>query len=260
MTRVEPRIRVHHLLRKSRVTLGVVTLLMAAVATTQASTPQWAAYGLGSLYLVPIILCAVSSGLYAAVASGLVATAVSSLLVAGEASLDPRLAFLSGLFRGIAYLGVGTLVATYARSLNRLAYQDILTGLPNRRAFFEHLSSRLPRQHGLTVIACDVDGLKAINDQEGHAAGDAAIRAVAERLVAALGSDAFVARVGGDEFLAVLPAAPPAGLTIPGASLGMAGCLPAPVDPDQLVARADADLYRAKQQRLAPLGADREAA
>jgi GGDEF domain-containing protein len=185
-------------------TLGVVTLLMAAVATTQASTPQWAAYGLGSLYLVPIILSAISSGPYAAVAAGAAATTVSSVLVVGGAPLDPRAAVLSAVFRGVGYVGVGTLVAVYARSLHRLAYQDTLTGLPNRRAFFEHLSTRLSEHHAVTVVACDVDGLKEINDREGHAAGDAAIRTVGQRLVAALGPDAFVARVGGDEFLAVL--------------------------------------------------------
>jgi GGDEF domain-containing protein len=232
--------------------LGLVTLLTAAVATTQASTPQWAAYGLGSLYLVPVILAAISSGPKAAVVAGLVATAISSVLAAGEASLDPRAVLLSGLFRGVGYVGVGTLVAVYARSLHRLAYEDLLTGLPNRRAFFEHLSGRLPELQGVTVVACDVDGLKAINDRKGHAAGDVAIGAVGRSLAAALGSCAFVARVGGDEFLAVVQTPPPGGLAIPGASVGAARHLAGPVNLDQLIARADADLYRAKLRRHAP--------
>jgi GGDEF domain-containing protein len=236
-------------------TLGVVTLLLAAVATTQASTPQWAAYGLGSLYLVPIILSAISSGPYAAVAAGAVATAVSSVLLVGEASLEPRAVLLGAVFRGVGYVGVGMLVAIYARSLHRLAYQDILTGLPNRRAFFEHLSERLAQHHPVAVVVCDVDGLKAINDRAGHAAGDAAITMVGHRLVAALGPGAFVARVGGDEFLAVIPTAPPAELAIPGASVGAAACLAPPVNLDQLIARADADLYRAKQCRHASAAA-----
>ena len=142
--------------------------------------------------------------------------------------------------------------ALYARSLHRIAYQDILTGLPNRRAFFEHLSLRLPEGRDITVIACDVDHLKAINDRHGHAAGDAAICGVARDLVQALGPGAFVARVGGDEFLAVTQAPPPADLAISGASLGMAIHVHGPVDLDHVVARADADLYRAKQRRHAP--------
>jgi hypothetical protein len=239
-------------LRHSRLMLGLITLITAAVATAQASTPQWAAYGLGSLYLVPVILSAISSGPCAAVTAGVIATAISSILVVGSASLEPRAVLLSVVFRGVGYIGVGALVALYARSLHRLAYQDILTGLPNRRAFFEHLSSRLSQRHDVTVIACDVDDLKAINDREGHAAGDAAICAVARDLVHALGPCAFVARVGGDEFLAITQALAPAELLIPGASLGTAKHVTGPVDLDHIVARADADLYRAKQRRHAP--------
>jgi hypothetical protein len=238
-------------LRHSRLMLGLITLITAAVATAQASTPQWAAYGLGSLYLVPVILSAISSGPCAAVTVGAIATAVSSVLVVGDASLDPRAVLLGVVFRGVGYIGVGALVALYARSLHRLAYQDILTGLPNRRAFFEHLSNRLSERQDVTVLACDVDDLKAINDREGHAAGDAAICAVARHLVHAIGPCAFVARVGGDEFLAVTQAPPPAELVIPGASLGTARHASGPVHLDHIVASADADLYRAKQRRHA---------
>jgi len=232
--------------------LGLITLITASVATAQASTPQWTTYGLGSLYLVPIILSAISSGPGAAVTVGATATALSSVLAVGDASLDPRVVLLSVVFRGVGYIGVGTLVALYARSLHRLAYQDILTGLPNRRAFFEHLSSRLSERHDVIVIACDVDDLKAINDREGHAAGDAAICTVARNLVHALGAGAFVARVGGDEFLAVTKALASAELVIPGASLGTARHVSGPLDLDHIVATADADLYRAKQRRYAP--------
>jgi GGDEF domain-containing protein len=235
--------------RQTRLTLGLVTLLTAAIATAQASTPHWALYGLGSLYLVPVILSAMGSGLYAAVAVGTVATAVSSILVMGDASLDSRAVLVGIIFRGVGYIGVGALVALYARSLHRLAYQDIVTGLPNRRAFFEHVSRWPADRPNIAVVACDVDDLKTINDYEGHAAGDAAICAVARSLVSALGPSAFVARVGGDEFLAVISAEPRADLAIPGASVGTAASVTGPSDLDHLIARADAELCRAKQGR-----------
>jgi len=242
----------NHALRHSRLMLGLITLITAAVATAQASTPQWAIYGLGSLYLVPVILSAISSGPRAAVSMGALAAVVSTVLAAGDASFDQRAVVLGVTFRGIGYIGVGALVALYARSLHRLAYEDVLTGLPNRRAFFEHLSSGLSERNDITVLACDVDDLKGINDREGHAAGDAAICAVARDLVDALGPCAFVARVGGDEFLAVVHSLPPAGLVIPGASLGTAGQVRGSLNLDHIVARADADLYRTKQRRHAP--------
>lgn len=94
--------------------------------------------------------------------------------------------------------------------VSRLAYEDALTGLPNRRAFDE----RMERMHDaaslrsmpVSILICDLDGLKQINDGEGHEAGDQALRSVAHALVA-VGSeypDAFVARLGGDEFCVVL--------------------------------------------------------
>ena len=242
----------NQVLRQTRLTLGLVTLLTAAIATAQSSTPQWTSYGLGSLYLVPIILSAMGSGLYAAVGVGTIATAVSSILVTSDASLDPRAVLLGIIFRGVGYIGVGALVAMYAHSLHRLAYQDMVTGLPNRRAFFEHVSRWPADRRTIVVVACDVDDLKKINDYEGHAAGDAAICAVARSLVSALGPGAFVARVGGDEFLAVASAAPPPELAIPGASVGTAANVTGPPDFDHLIARADAELCRAKQGRNRP--------
>lgn len=242
----------NQVLRNTRLMLGLITLVTAAIATAQASTPQWAYYGLGSLYLLPVILSAIGSGLYAAVGVGAIATAVSSILVTSDVSLGPRAVLVGIAFRGVGYVGVGALVATYARSLHELAYQDVLTGLPNRRAFFEHLSSRLAERHDVALIACDVDDLKAINDHEGHAAGDAAICAVARSFVSALGPSAFVARVGGDEFLAVVPAAAPAELAIPGASVGRAAHLQGTFELDQIIARADAELYLAKERQNRP--------
>jgi diguanylate cyclase with GGDEF domain len=243
-------------LRQTRLTLGLLTLLTAAIATAQASTPQWTSYGLGSLYFVPVILSAMGSGLYAAVGVGTIATAVSNILVMSEASLGPRAVLLGVIFRGVGYIGVGALVAVYARSLHRLAYQDILTGLPNRRAFFEYMSRWPADSRNILVVACDVDDLKAINDHQGHAAGDAAICAVARSLVSVLGPSAFVARVGGDEFLGVVSATPAADLAIPGASVGAAANVTGPSDLDHLIARADAELNRAKQSRHRPAVAE----
>lgn len=94
-------------------------------------------------------------------------------------------------------------------TLRELARTDPLTGLPNLRAFREHLEAESRRANRyrteLTCIAVDLDGLKAINDERGHAAGDAAIIAMAEALRRELRETDFVARFGGDEFVMLLP-------------------------------------------------------
>jgi len=94
-------------------------------------------------------------------------------------------------------------------ALRRLAYQDALTGLINRRGFDEHLGLALEdfaeRDRGLAVILLDVDELKHINDTRGHAAGDSALRIVADSLRRAVRLGDYVARLGGDEFAVLLP-------------------------------------------------------
>ena len=89
--------------------------------------------------------------------------------------------------------------------LAHLAYHDALTGLPNRRLFFDRLSHALflrqRHQHDLGLLFIDVDSFKAINDRHGHLIGDQVLVAAAQRLVAAARASDTVARIGGDEFV-----------------------------------------------------------
>jgi diguanylate cyclase (GGDEF)-like protein len=89
------------------------------------------------------------------------------------------------------------------QELSELASTDALTGLKNRREFDRALRT-IPRQP-FAVLSLDVDGLKAINDGEGHAAGDAVLRMVGHTLGLLVRGWDVMARVGGDEFAALLP-------------------------------------------------------
>lgn len=92
------------------------------------------------------------------------------------------------------------------------ATHDPLTGLFNRAAIYEALErerSRLQREGGcLSVIMLDLDHFKNINDTHGHAAGDAVLRDIARRIDEASRSYDLVGRVGGEEFLLIMPNAP----------------------------------------------------
>ncbi|MEO1066819.1 MAG: GGDEF domain-containing protein [Pseudomonadota bacterium] len=93
-------------------------------------------------------------------------------------------------------------------TLSRLALQDELTGLLNRRGFLRALDNAIAFSRRYEVPACltfvDLDGFKAINDEHGHAAGDIVLQTVGQRLTGHVRSSDIVARLGGDEFVVLL--------------------------------------------------------
>lgn len=153
--------------------------------------------------------------------------------------------------------------------VSRLAYEDPLTGLANRRALEERLDravARVGERAGeLTLLLCDVDELKVINDEDGHDAGDRALRRVSDALVAASASRPgnLVGRLAGDEFCVVMDggtlddARAIAAATLAALSggdeqrilisCGAAAFGPAVSSPGALLRAADAALYRAKR-------------
>jgi len=105
--------------------------------------------------------------------------------------------------------GVTLQAVQRAARLERLALTDPLTGLPNRRHLELHLARELARASrrgvGLAVAVFDLDGLKAVNDTQGHEAGDTLLRDTTTAWRTQLRAMDLLARVGGDEFVLVLP-------------------------------------------------------
>ena len=162
--------------------------------------------------------------------------------------------------------------------LQELAAKDELTQIANRRHFQEYLNQEWRRQQRekglLSLVMCDLDGLKAYNDRHGHPAGDLCLRAMASLIRSNCHRPAdLAARYGGDEFVIVLPNTDAAGaLRIAerirlgvdhqgrdisphcmrqgvSLSLGVATTFPSPdFSPEKLLALADQALYQAKNQ------------
>ena len=107
------------------------------------------------------------------------------------------------------FILLGRVLGASVDRLRSIAITDPLTGLYNRRYFrsrLEHEVLRALRYHTpLSLLIVDVDGLKAINDGEGHAAGDSAIMGVARTIREQLRATDIGARFGGDEFAVLLP-------------------------------------------------------
>jgi diguanylate cyclase (GGDEF)-like protein len=142
------------------------------------------------------------------------------------------------------------------------AITDPLTRLTNRRGF-EHAVDQLTTRHSFALLAIDVDNLKSINDGYGHAAGDALLVAIGHMLASVARKGETLARIGGDEFVLLIPDASEeapaavarrakgavAGLNLPTgpASVSVGWASGAAGDDAYLVLqRADAELYAAK--------------
>jgi diguanylate cyclase (GGDEF)-like protein len=180
-----------------------------------------------------------------------------------------------GRGRFLGFRGIGTDLTEQRRSeqeISRLARFDSLTGLPNRalmrQTLDEALRNATNRRKGCSLYLIDLDRFKNVNDTLGHPIGDALLRQVADRLKLVMGDHGQVGRLGGDEFMAVLPGTVETGLleslartlieqvsrpysieghrvTI-GASVGIAIGDPGRACADSMVRNADLALYAAK--------------
>lgn len=108
------------------------------------------------------------------------------------------------LFSRVGFDAMTELVALRKQS-EEIARYDDLTELLNRSAFVEELQDRSNGTTPHTLVLLDLDGFKAINDGFGHAAGDAVLRTVADRLRETFPADTEFGRLGGDEFAALVP-------------------------------------------------------
>ena len=162
--------------------------------------------------------------------------------------------------------------------IEALADRDALTPLLNRRALVRELGRirTFAQRYGsaASLVYFDLDDLKSVNDRFGHAAGDACLKAVAERLLAHVRDSDIVGRMGGDEFAVILVQADHATAEAKAQSLARAveaeplqfGDWSAPLhvsfgvreitqdlDAEALIAEADAAMYARKRTRRAPL-------
>jgi diguanylate cyclase (GGDEF)-like protein/putative nucleotidyltransferase with HDIG domain len=158
------------------------------------------------------------------------------------------------------------------RQVENSATTDYLSGLPNARSLFLRLDSELARckrnREPLCVVVCDLDGFKQINDRFGHLEGNKVLRLVSEALRSRCREYDYVARMGGDEFVLLLPGSdrrsiqgriaevrqlaigtgmpPSGGLSM---SMGEAYYPEDGSDAEELLAEADKRMYKAKQLR-----------
>ena len=91
------------------------------------------------------------------------------------------------------------------KELNICCEKDALTGIGNRTSFYKIIDNLEKSNSGVTVLVCDIDGLKAINDQYGHFIGDKIIRQAANLLESCCPELSYLFRMGGDEFLILIP-------------------------------------------------------
>ena len=208
---------------------------------------------------------AINEGTVAQIRVGETLHAYVSWLLAGSAVV------LVGLFGFYRRAKVRERVA--AARIEHLAHYDPVTGLPNRTLVTELLEREVARarrsERGFAVLMIDLDGFKLVNDTWGHAAGDRVLALVGQRVAQCVRASDTVGRLGGDEFLAILPEATREGalqvaeklrdsLSQPypivpqgaklGASVGVSYFGEHGSDADALQRAADGALYEAKRR------------
>jgi diguanylate cyclase (GGDEF)-like protein len=198
-------------LPRAAVIAGAV-LLVAGTAFLDAATGE--AISVSVVYAVPILLVTLRLGRAAGLwMNVLCAVARLSLVVRWEGP-DPFRR--PGLYWNLVVEGATFILLTLMVAALRVLYDrqrllartDALTGVANRRSFYERAELEISRarrlEEALTLAYLDVDEFKRVNDELGHEAGDALLRSVAATFVRRVRSTDLVARLGGDEFAILL--------------------------------------------------------
>ena len=275
--------------RKGAARTGLGLLLvgsLALVGLLDYVTGPWVSFAL--LYVTPVMAAAWWLGRAPALAAGLTAGLAWFVAEAWGHRGEPTRALMwnSGS-RLVMLIAMGLMMvrirADRARvqAANRrladlldraeqLARTDALTGLPNRRAFLERLDDELARSKrsggGVGIAYLDVDNFKRLNDQTGHAEGDAFLVQVAQAIRDTVRASDVCARLGGDEFAVLFVEAKAGGAELLaqrlvqrihalgdrhpgldlGASVGMALFEAPPERAEEVLQRADTAMYQAK--------------
>lgn len=269
--------------RSVRILAGIVALLAAAVIATRrgrvahrsmhpallagigaVTVCVWndgsnpALFGDALLYGWVLVIAFVSLRTRAALMYLLLVASALAVVLAAHSGPEVFSAWL------VVVLGLG-LPAVFSglsfAAVERVALEDPLTGLFNRRAFLMLLDKELARDtregSAVAVAMLDVNGLKAVNDQQGHAAGDVLLRRAAAAWQAALRREDVLARLGGDEFAVLLPGcgSPHEAVDVldrmrasSGVSVSVGVALSCGEHLDALVSRADHAMYVAKRR------------
>ena len=164
--------------------------------------------GIGHFFYLPIALVALVSGTLVGAGGGLLATVLYvACVLLNDRIPSTDVLTAATLIRTVTFVTAGALIGAFAarnralvEQLRELADQDYLTGLLNTRAFEAELQRRCVGGRRFAILLADLDELKATNDRDGHAAGNALLRTAAAGIAATVRGGDLVARVGGDEF------------------------------------------------------------
>jgi diguanylate cyclase (GGDEF)-like protein len=226
------------------------------------------------LYYLPLSVAAWKLGGRGAIGAAVLCAAawMFTNALAGRHYSTSSIAALNFAMQATSFVIVGLLIASVRgsyRAADELSRTDSLTGLLNARAFKDEAGRVIAiarrHRHELTVAYIDLDDFKEVNDTMGHRRGDELLRATADMLRQTLRAGDVIARVGGDEFVVLLPETGPAGAEpllerlrasllaslsterrAISASIGMMALADPSVTVEQLVQWADELMYTAK--------------
>ncbi len=195
------------LLSRRRLLAGVSAALYVLVFVALLTSGD-AETGIGRFFYLAIVFAALAAGPVMGAAAGVLASSLyAATVLLNEPTPSQVLVSGTNFFRCATFVALGVLVGAVASSnrkllseLHLLASRDPLTGLGNTRAFEEAQRRRFESGQRFELLLGDMDFLKEINDEHGHAKGDDSLRLLAGALARAIGPRDEAFRIGGDEF------------------------------------------------------------